>query len=75
MELDLVRRVSRAQLPAPLQVDDQIDEGRPRPRLGDALRLLERDDVGRRLLDDAEAVALELAKDRRLSRIPARRSG
>src|SRR5580704_3002369 len=68
VELYVVWRVRRTQLPAPLQVDDQIDEGGPGPGLGDAARLFERNDVGRGLLHDAEAVELELPKEDRLSR-------
>ena len=57
------------QPPAPLdlQRQDLIDEGRPSMRRGDALGLLQGDDIGCRLLDHAEAFHLELAEDRRLS--------
>jgi hypothetical protein len=74
MGLHLVRRPRHSKLAALLEIDDQVDKARIRPRLDDALGLLERDDVGRSFLDDAEAFALQLGQDRRLARagVPVR---
>src|SRR5262249_7128288 len=72
VELDSLRRRMTLES-TPLQVDDLLDERRYRPRLRDALGLLERYDIGRRLLDDGEALALQLAQHRGLAR--ARRAG
>jgi hypothetical protein len=38
------------------------------PWFGDALRLPQRNDIGRRFLDDAEAIEFQLTDYRRLSR-------
>ena len=52
----------------PLQVDDLLDERRHSPWLRDALGLLERDDIGRGLLNDGESLELQLAQHGGLAR-------
>src|SRR5215468_8553860 len=68
VELDLFGPGGLALLAARLQGDDAVDESGIGPGLGDTFGLLQRDDVGRSFLDNREAIALELAKYRGLSR-------
>ena len=70
VELDLARG---GEPPVTLQRHDPVDEAGIGPRLGDTLGLVEGDDVGRRLLDHAEPVDLELPQDGRFPR--SRRAG
>lgn len=53
--------------PSLLQIDHLVEKAVLQPRLGNAFRLFDRNDIGRRLLEDPESVDLQLAKDWRLS--------
>jgi len=73
MKLQFISVAGRAHLPLLLEIGNGIDKRRMRPGLGDAPRLFESDYIRRSLLNDAQAVVLELADDSGLA--AARSSG
>ena len=68
VKLHLVRFARRSNLPPSLQGDNRIDERRMLPRFGNALRVLQGNDISSRLLDNAKTVKLQLTDDRCLPR-------
>src|SRR5882672_2339139 len=67
MELAVDRLPRRALLPQALQFHDVVDEGRLHPGLGDTLHLCQRNDIRRRLFNDAKTIPFKLSKDGRLT--------
>src|SRR5260370_13857955 len=66
VKLHLVRIVRGSNLPPSLQFDNRIDERAMLRRFGDTACLLQSNDISGSLLDDTEAIELQLTNDRRL---------
>src|SRR5262245_52810495 len=67
VKLEVVRKVRGTNPTFALERPDLIDECRPRPGLRNAARVRGGNHIGGSFFDDAKAVELELADDRRLS--------
>ena len=68
VELHAIREASTVAFSGLLKANDGVDESRVGPRLGEAFRLPQGNDVGCRLFDDAETVKFQLPDNGRLAR-------